>query len=84
MQVLDSIFHSMETHGKNLISAGVLRQSDVDNALKKDKGKIMIAGLPAYCSLLSLMRSAKANSTGLLLCKLTITNSFSCLPCFST
>ena len=81
MQVLDSVFQSIETHGKRLLSAGVLQQSDVDGALKGNKatGKIMIAGLPAYCNFLALVRSAKSNSTGILLCKLIITNKFSCL-----
>jgi hypothetical protein len=86
MQVLDSVFQSIETQGKRLLSAGVLQQSDVDGALKGNKatGKIMIAGLPAYCNFLALVRSAKSNSTGILLCKLIITNKFSCLHCFCT
>lgn len=86
MQILDSAFQSMETQGKNLLSAGVLKQSDVDGALKGNKttGKIVIAGLPAYCNLLALVRSAKSNTTGILLCKLMITNIFACLHCFCT
>lgn len=82
MQVLDSVFQSMETQGKNLLSAGVLKQADVDCALKGNKttGKIMVTGLTAYCNLLALIRSAKSSSTGIVLCKLFITNIFACSP----
>ncbi|KAG0631565.1 hypothetical protein M758_1G262900 [Ceratodon purpureus] len=69
VQIMDSIFQAMETNGKNLLSVGALKQSDVDGALKGNKasGKIVVAGLPAYCNLLALVRSAKSNSTGILL-----------------
>lgn len=76
MQVIDSIFQSMEAEGKSLISAGVLKHADIDGAVKGNKvtGKIMVVGLPAYCNVKALMRSAKSSSSGILLCKLIITN----------
>lgn len=70
-QCIDSIFASMERNGKDLLSAGVLKQSDVEGAVKGNKatGKIMVEGLPAYCNVNGLIRSAKSSTSGILLCK---------------
>jgi len=79
VQVMDSIFQSMEAEGKSLISAGVLKYPDIDGAVKGNKatGKITVSGLPAYCNVKALVRSAKSNSSGILLCKLILANRFS-------
>lgn len=70
MQIMDASFQAMEVEGKTLINAGVLKQADIDAALKGNKSafKIMTVGLPAYSNLRLLVRSAKSNTTGFLLC----------------
>jgi hypothetical protein len=69
VQCIDSVFASMEANGKALLSAGVLKQSDVEGAVKGNKatGKIMAEGLPAYCNVKGLIRSAKSSTSGILL-----------------
>lgn len=69
VQIMDASFQAMEVEGKTLINAGVLKQADIDAALKGNKSafKIMTVGLPAYSNLRLLVRSAKSNTTGFLL-----------------
>lgn len=76
MQIMDNKYQSMDIDGKSLINVGVLKNSDIDAALKGDKinGKIMLDCLPAYTLLHHLMRTAKSNSSGFLLSKSTITS----------
>lgn len=75
LQILANKFTVIDKDGRSLILAGVLKQSDIDAALKGDKvhGKIMLDGLPAYCLLWNLIRSVKAKSSGILLSKFTVT-----------
>lgn len=50
----------------------MLKTSDLDGWLrgvKSPKWKIVACGLPAYCTLHTLLESAKANSAGILLSK---------------
>lgn len=50
----------------------MLKTSDLDGWLsrgKNPKWKIVAVGLPAYCTLHTLLESARANSAGLLLSK---------------
>ena len=71
MQILDWKFNSMETHAKALVSAGVLKRSDIDAGMKghKAEGHVMLIGVPAYSQVIELTRSAKANAIGILLGK---------------
>jgi hypothetical protein len=66
------MFRNINLRGKDLVEAGVLKTSDLDGLLrgvKSPKCKIVACGLPAYCTLHTLLESAKANSAGLLLSK---------------
>jgi hypothetical protein len=66
------MFRNIDMRGKNLVEAGVLKTSDLDGwlrASKSPKWRIVGCGLPAYCCLHTLLESAKANSSGLLLSK---------------
>jgi hypothetical protein len=66
------MFRNINLRGKDLVEAGVLKTSDLDGWLrgvKSPKCKIVACGLPAYCTLHTLLESAKANSAGLLLSK---------------
>lgn len=54
------------------MEAGVLNTADLDGWLrggKSPKWKIVACGLPAYCTLHTLLESAKSNSAGILLSK---------------
>lgn len=53
-----------------MASEGIITLEDIEDAKSdKDSGQVMSVGLPAYCILQALLRSAKANSTGILLSK---------------
>lgn len=66
------MFRNINLRGKHLVEVGVLKTSDLDGWLsrgKNPKWKIVAVGLPAYCTLHTLLESARANSAGLLLSK---------------
>ena len=51
-----------------MVSEGIITLKDIEDAKSyKDSGKIISIGLPAYCIFQGLLRSAKANSAGILL-----------------
>lgn len=79
MQILENKIANIDMDGKSLITAGVLKHSDVEAAVKGDKikGKIMLDFLPAYSFLRNLMRSAKSSTHGIILCKFTVTSIYS-------
>lgn len=53
-----------------MVSKGVITQKDIEDAKSnRDSGQVINIGLPAYCILQTLIRSAKANSAGLLISK---------------
>lgn len=53
-----------------MVSEGVITLKDIEDAKSnKGSGRVISTGLPAYCLLQALLRSAKANSTGILLGK---------------
>lgn len=53
-----------------MVAQGLITLKDIEDAkLKKDSGSVISIGLPTYSLLQCLIRSAKANSPGLLLCK---------------
>ncbi|PON95235.1 Transmembrane protein [Trema orientale] len=66
LELLDSLFQECQHHGEILVSEGLITLKDIEDAGSKDSRVIGI-GLPAYCLLQTLLRSAKANSVGLLL-----------------
>lgn len=68
LELVDSLFKECQRHGEIMVSEGIITLKDIENAKSsKDSGKIISTGLPAYCILQGLLRSAKANSAGILL-----------------
>ncbi|KAG0572069.1 hypothetical protein KC19_VG065400 [Ceratodon purpureus] len=70
VQIWDDMFRNINLRGKYLVEAGVLKTSELDGWLrggKSPKWKIVACGLPAYCTLHTLLESAKAKSAGILL-----------------
>lgn len=68
--MLDHLFEECKHRGEVLVAEGVITPKDIEET---KSGKIGIGvlnvGLPAYVILHALIRSAKANSDGLILSK---------------
>lgn len=68
LELLDGLFKGCQYHGEIMVSQGVITQKDIEDAKSsKDSGQVISIGLPSYCILHTLVRSAKANSAGILL-----------------
>ncbi|PWZ20393.1 hypothetical protein Zm00014a_039990 [Zea mays] len=69
-KLLDHLFIECKHHGKDLVAEGVITPKDIEGtkAGKASTG-VLNVGLPAYVILKALLRSAKANSDGLVLSK---------------
>ncbi|KAI4320158.1 hypothetical protein MLD38_033664 [Melastoma candidum] len=67
LELLDSLFNDCERHGERMASEGLINTEDIMEAKSKRGGGVISIGLPAYCLLQSLLRSARENSAGLLL-----------------
>lgn len=52
-----------------MVSKGILTLQDIEDAKSNKDSGIVSIGLPAYCLLQYLLRSAKANAAGLLCSK---------------
>ncbi|KAL5665796.1 hypothetical protein ACJX0J_025904, partial [Zea mays] len=67
-KLLDHLFIECKHHGKDLVAEGVITPKDIEGtkAGKASTG-VLNVGLPAYVILKALLRSAKANSDGLVL-----------------
>lgn len=67
-ELLDDLFKECRCQGEILCSEGIISVKDIEEAKSgKDNNGVVSIGLPAYCILQMLIRSAKANSQGLLL-----------------
>lgn len=52
-----------------MVSEGLITPKDIVDAKSSKGSNVVSVGLPAYCLLLGLLRSAKANTSGILLSK---------------
>jgi hypothetical protein len=72
MQMLDHLFAECKRQGEVLVNEGVITMKDIQETKSGKVGSgVLNVGLPAYVMLNALLRSAKANSDGLLLSKFT-------------
>jgi hypothetical protein len=72
VQIWDHFFKNLESGGKFLIDVKFLRFSDLEDYIKNSRNpkiKWVAVGVPAYCTLQSLLISAKSGTVGLLLRK---------------
>ncbi|XP_022154178.1 uncharacterized membrane protein At3g27390 [Momordica charantia] len=67
LELLDSLFKECQCHGENMVCEGTIMSTDIEDAKSSKGSKVISIGLPAFCILQTLLRSAKANSAGLLL-----------------
>lgn len=69
MQLMDSLFKECKRYGEILVSEGLITLEDLEDAKSSKGSRVISTGLPACCLLQTLLRSAKANSAGILLSK---------------
>ncbi|XP_048139544.1 uncharacterized membrane protein At3g27390 isoform X2 [Rhodamnia argentea] len=78
LELLRYIFKEIQRHGERMVSEGLITSQDIEDAKSDGGSRVLSTGLPAYCIFQTLLRSAKANSAGILLCEdvieLTVTN----------
>nr|GME06970.1 uncharacterized membrane protein At3g27390 [Ipomoea batatas] len=68
LELAKGFFDECQHYGEILVSEGVVTRKDIEDAKSnRESGQFIIIGLPAYGFLQVLLRSAKAESTGLLL-----------------
>ncbi|PKU76364.1 uncharacterized membrane protein At3g27390 isoform X1 [Dendrobium catenatum] len=68
LKLLEHLFAECKLHGENLVAEEVITPKDVKEFKSGKAGNSIISiGLPAYCILQALVRSAKENVDGLLL-----------------
>ncbi|KAF3950443.1 hypothetical protein CMV_023807 [Castanea mollissima] len=63
-ELLDSLFKQCQHFAEIMLSEGLITLEDIEGA---KTSRVISIGLPAYCFLQMLLRSAKANAVGLLL-----------------
>ncbi|CAI0456673.1 unnamed protein product [Linum tenue] len=66
-ELLESWFQDCQVHGEKFLSEGLITQEDVEDAKSGKGSRVISTGLPTYCLLQALLRSAKANCAGILL-----------------
>ncbi|XP_015971401.1 uncharacterized membrane protein At3g27390 [Arachis duranensis] len=77
LELLDGLFKECRHVGEKLVSEGLITPKDIEEAKTSKGSRVISIGLPAYCLLQGLLRSAKANATGILIndsTELTTTN----------
>ncbi|KAJ7970722.1 Steroid nuclear receptor, ligand-binding [Quillaja saponaria] len=67
LELLDSLFRECQHLGEQMVSEGLITLEDIEVAKSSKGSRVISIGLPAYCILQTLLRSAKANSMGILL-----------------
>lgn len=65
-QIIDGIISDIHHDGERMFSQGVITKQDIEDD-KINKNNVICNGLGAYSLLQSLLRSARANTVGLLL-----------------
>ncbi|RDY05333.1 putative membrane protein, partial [Mucuna pruriens] len=63
-ELLDGLFKECHQLGETLVSEGLITHKDIQEAKSGQGGRVIRIGLPAYCLLQALLRSAKLNSPG--------------------
>ncbi|KAL8528142.1 hypothetical protein ACS0TY_005814 [Phlomoides rotata] len=68
LELADALFKECQRHGEVMALKGVITRKDIEDAMNnKASGGVISIGLPAYCILQALLRSANTNSAGILL-----------------
>ncbi|CAL0332985.1 unnamed protein product [Lupinus luteus] len=67
LELFDCLFKECHNVGEKMVSEGLITRKDIEEAKSGKGNRVISIGLPAYCLLQGLLRSAKFNSTGLLI-----------------
>ncbi|CAK9308832.1 unnamed protein product [Citrullus colocynthis] len=67
LELLDRLFKECKRQGEIVVSNGLITLEDIEHAKSNNDITVISIGLPAYCILQMILRSAKADSAGLLL-----------------
>ncbi|KAG6390084.1 hypothetical protein SASPL_151563 [Salvia splendens] len=68
LELADALFEECRRQGEAMASEGIITLKDIeDDKNDKSGGGVLSVGLPAYCILQALLRSAKADTSGILL-----------------
>ncbi|XVF60146.1 hypothetical protein PTKIN_Ptkin08bG0020500 [Pterospermum kingtungense] len=67
LELLERLFKECCRQGEKMVSEGFLTPKDIEDAKSSKGSNVVSIGLPAYCLLLTVLRSAKANTSGILL-----------------
>ncbi|XP_027345536.1 uncharacterized membrane protein At3g27390-like [Abrus precatorius] len=76
-ELLDGLFKECFRVGEKMVSEGLITGNDIEEAKSGKGSRVISIGLPAYCLLQGLLRSAKVNSMGIVISddtELTTTN----------
>uniref|UniRef100_I1N7I4 Uncharacterized protein n=1 Tax=Glycine max TaxID=3847 RepID=I1N7I4_SOYBN len=76
-ELLDALFKECFHVGEKMVSEGIITREDIEEAKSGNGSRVISIGLPAYCLVQGLLRSAKLNSVGIMISdetELTITN----------
>ncbi|KAK8466694.1 hypothetical protein PHAVU_008G145500 [Phaseolus vulgaris] len=76
-ELLDALFKECYRVGEKMVSEGLITRQDIEEARSGKGSRVISIGLPAYCLVQGLLRSAKFNSMGILISddtELTTTN----------
>jgi len=66
---LDALFKECHRVGEKMVSEGLITRKDIEEARSGKGSRVISIGLPAYCLVQGLLRSAKFNSMGILISK---------------
>ncbi|XP_023518197.1 uncharacterized membrane protein At3g27390-like [Cucurbita pepo subsp. pepo] len=67
LELLDNFSKECKRQGILIVSKGLITLEDIEHAKSNNDTTVLSIGLPAYCLLQMIIRSAKADSAGLLL-----------------
>ncbi|XP_059449279.1 uncharacterized membrane protein At3g27390 isoform X1 [Corylus avellana] len=67
LELLDSLLKDSQRLGETMVSEGLITLQDLEDAVCSKGSRVINIGLPAYSLVWTLVRSAKADSAGLLL-----------------
>ncbi|CAG7895400.1 unnamed protein product [Brassica rapa] len=67
LDLLDGLFVECRKFGDVLASKGLINSKDIEEARSSNGSQVISVGLPAYAFLYEILRSVKANTSGLLL-----------------
>lgn len=66
LELLDDLFKACKRYGEVMVSDGLITLQDLEDSKSTNGSRVISIGLPAYSLLQSLLRSVKADSTGIL------------------